>query len=373
MFCKKKRAAKKRAKEAKKLQKKGFASVLSDKRIPVPTPESIIDEDGKTVFGTFDKEFQNLNFLDIHKQSCLPDFMNKSRLTLWEACEINLDDDICILTAYSSLGGGIAGVCLTLVYDKHEKKRYAFTGITNGNGMSAGLLDGDTTEGKSFLNSVKMVNDFGNGKATVSGKGKGLGCKYEMNFELTRFSKPSVVSIPFGKNKPLYSQKDLFNVDGYCVFNGKKYLATDASMAIIDDHRGYYPYNSHYDWVSTMGYGTVNGAKKKFGFNLTRNQSNNQDDYNENLLWLEGETSRLTPIQFDHIEFNYWHVYDEHGMVDLYFDIGDRNRLKFQAGVASADYSICFGTLTGYVCDEAGNKYILDGMTGYGEDKSLRI
>ena len=32
-----------------------------------------------------------------------------------------------------------------------------------------------------------------------------------------------------------------------------------------------------------------------------------------------------------------------------------------------------FGELSGYVCDEDGNKYILDGMSAIGEDKSLHF
>ena len=350
---------------------KGFANVLSDKRIPVPTPESIIDENGKPVLGTFDKEFRNLNLTDIHNQSILPDFTNKNRVTLWEACEINLDDDIAILLAFSKLGG-VLGLCLTLVYDKKEKKKYAYMSPASGN-MSQTLLDGDTTKGKGPLNRVTMVNDFGNGKARVYSRGRGPGGKMELDFELTRWSVPSVVSIPMDAHKTLYSQKDLFTVDGYLSWKGKKYLATEASMAIIDDHRGYYPFDSHYDWVTTMGYGLVNGEKRKFGFNLTRNQSVDQDNYNENLLWLDGTSSRITPVKFEHITYDLWRITDDYGMVDLTYDIGDRNLLKFNLGIVKADYSITFGVLKGYVCDEDGTKYVVDGMCGIGEDKSLRI
>ena len=34
-----------------------FNQYLSDKRLPVPTPESVVDANGKVAFGTFDKEF----------------------------------------------------------------------------------------------------------------------------------------------------------------------------------------------------------------------------------------------------------------------------------------------------------------------------
>ena len=62
---------------------------------------------------------------------------------------------------------------------------------------------------------------------------------------------------------------------------------------------------------------------------------------------------------------------DEHGMVDLTFDIGDEFLMRVPAKVIDIDYHITFGALSGYVCDPDGNKYVLDGMTGIGEDKSL--
>jgi hypothetical protein len=41
--------------------------------------------------------------------------------------------------------------------------------------------------------------------------------------------------------------------------------------------------------------------------------------------------------------------------------------------IIDINYHITFGGLKGYVRDTNGTQYILDGMTGVGEDKSLRI
>ncbi len=349
-----------------------FKRVLSEKRNPVPTPADVIDENGKAVFGTFDSEFKSMNFLDIHRQSILPDFTNRFRFTSWEAVEVNLDD-IILLTAVCNMG--FFGTSLTIAYDKSEKKCLAcqemmlpFQAV-----IADTLLDGNTSKSSSVINRVKIINDFGNGKAKVKGRTVKPGCRIKYDLKLERVSKPSVVMIPFGKNKPLYSQKDLFKAKGYVIVNGKKYKTSADSTAIIDDHKGYYPYNSHYDWTTTMGTNIVNGKKEFFGFNLTRNQSINQDDYNENLVWFQNGRSRLTPVNFVHEEYNLWHITDEHGMVDVYFDIGDRHAMEMHLGIIDENYHITFGELRGYVCDEDGNKYVLDGMCGIGEDKSLRI
>ena len=59
-----------------------FYDVLSEKRKAVPTPDNVIDELGNCRFGTFDKEFKNMDFLKVKKPSRLPNFFNKAKLTL---------------------------------------------------------------------------------------------------------------------------------------------------------------------------------------------------------------------------------------------------------------------------------------------------
>ncbi len=350
-----------------------FKSVLSQKRIPVPTPDDIIMPDGKAVFGTFESEFPKMSFLNVKGQSkVFPDWYNCKRLTLWEAVEIHLKD-VVLLTAPCDMG--ILAKALTLLYDKKTKKLVQWAEDIPGKKVkiSDTLLNGDTTEASGEVIKVKCVNHFERGCAYVIGEAKDKNGAISYDLSLERVSLPSVVSFPMGENKPLYTQKDLFKVKGYIEFNGVRYEADENSTAIIDDHRGYYPFVSHYDWVTTMDKIEIDGEKKFFGFNLTRNQSLNQTDYNENLIWFEGKTSRLTPVRFEHIDYNTWHIKDVYGMVDIIFHIRDRYLLRMPYVVIDVNYHVTFGDLEGYICDEDGNKYILDGMTAIGEDKSLRI
>ncbi len=352
-----------------------FKSILSEKRIPVDTPERIIDETGRAAFGTFKKEFKVLNCLDINHQSpYLPDFSNWFRRSMWEAVEINMKDYIFLLGINDM---GIINTGLICCYDKKKKSlvywRETLQKSRKQIKIAENLLDGTVTESKGDNVKAKIVNHFECGEAYISGEAfnskKGF---INFNFELERVSLPSVVSIPFGPNRPLYSQKDLFKCKGYMELNGERIETDPDCTAIIDDHKGYYPYWSHYDWLTTMGKREVDGKMQWFAFNLTRNQSMNQTDYNENLIWFDGKTSRLTPVRFEHLEYNKWRVKDVYGMVDVIFDIGDRCIIRLPAVVIDVNYHITFGEISGYVCDEDGNKYILDGMCGIGEDKSMR-
>jgi hypothetical protein len=149
----------------------------------------------------------------------------------------------------------------------------------------------------------------------------------------------------------------------------------------VDDHKGYYPRKAHYDWVTTMGIHEADGEKKWFAFNLTRNQSVDQEKYNENLIWLEKETSLLPPVKFTRdvptLEFRNgarWFIRDEHDMVNVTFHVYDIFRMVTHAKpLVNIEYFVAFGELEGYVRDESGRKYILDGRLGIGEDKTLLL
>ncbi len=348
-----------------------FKSFLSDKRQPVPTPENVIDEFGNCHFGTFDKEFKKMDFLKVNRPGPLPNFFNTSRITLWEAGIINFDK-IILLTAVCKMG--IFGSVLTVIYDKRTEKctTWQETFLASIASISDNLINSSETFSKGKNVKIRFINNLQRGEATVTGyatdKKSGI---TDYRLKLTRVSKPSIVNIPFDANRPLYSQKDLFSVEGYLEFNGERFVADSSTAAIIDDHRGYYPRRAHYDWVTAMGKREIDGKEQYFGFNLTRNQSVNQDDYNENLIWFEGDSTLLTPVVFKHKKPFLWHIQDAKGMTDITFDIRDEYLMKVKTGIINIDYHISFGELNGFVCDPDGNKYIIDGMTGIGEDKTL--
>jgi hypothetical protein len=229
------------------------------------------------------------------------------------------------------------------------------------------------SEAKTKFSSIKYINNFQDGRCSLSGSHYDKINKIEYEFALERVSLPSIVSIPFGSNRPLYSQKDLFKATGRLVLNDEVFETNEHTTAIIDDHRGYYPYHAHYDWLTTMGR-SVNGEERYFAFNLTRNQSIDQENYNENLIWFENKTSLLPPVRFAHNpEDTVWTVKDEYDMVDITFEIGDMYRMETHAKVIDINYHVAFGEIKGYIRDTEGTKYILDGMMGMGEDKTLKL
>lgn len=379
-----------------------YSKFISEKRRAVETPKDLVDENGKVVFGTFDKEFETMELLKAKRPTKAPDFLNKFKLTLWEATEVHLKNGVLLAVVCDM---GIFGKQLNMFYDKRSKYVYCWdTQIPSKETIIApNLLNGSIAEAKSEFGFVKYVNNFQDGRADLSGKhtGKCLITKpnkekkasesikenygeatIEYDFKLTRISKPCVVSIPFpySDNRTLYSQKDLFKAEGKLIINGEEMLTDEESTATIDDHRGYYPRKAHYDWVATMGMCDVDGEKKYIGFNLTHNQSTDEEAYNENIIFMEGKTSLLPPVRFtrsieskDFTDYSEWTIKDEHDMVNLKFKVYGMNPMVMHAVVVNIDYYVVWGELEGYLRDEDGKKYDLTGMMGIGEDKTLLL
>lgn len=358
-----------------------YSKFISPKRRSVPTPKALV-ENGKCVFGTFDKEFETMDFLKIKNPTEAPDFLNPIRLTLWEATEVHLKEGY-FLTAVCNMG--LFGVALTLFYDQRMRKVYSWTETLASHEavVSPNLINGSVTKAERKKFRIHYVNNFQDGNAVVDGFFEGKNGTIDYNFNLNRISKPSVVSIPFAdpeeRHRPLYTQKDFFKAEGYLTINGKTYETTESSTAIIDDHRGYYPREMHYDWATFMGYLEKDGKEIPFALNLTENQSVDQEDYNENLIWFKDDVSILPPATFTKdkatIDFDghaHWHIQDEHDMVNLDFDLYQVYDMVTHAlPVINIEYFIVFGEFNGYVRDENGEKYEFHHVPAMGEDKSV--
>lgn len=354
---------------------KEYSRFIDPCRRSMPVSKALVDEDGNCVFGTFDGEFESMDLLHARKPTHAPQLLNRYKLTQWEAVEVNLKEGI-LLTAVCDMG--IFGKTLNIFFDKRTKKVITWdTNLSSHNTRIArNLRHGNITEAITNQSHVRYENHFDQGRCLLSGYHRKADDLISYRFSLSRISLPSVVSIPFGSNRPLYSQKDFFHVEGSLVINGETLQCDRDTTAIIDDHRGYYPRRMHYDWVTTMGTSKQNGEKRFLAINLTRNQSMDQNRYNENLIWKEDETSLLPPVTFVHRsqgnnDQSIWLVNDEHDMVRVKFTVQGLSPMIIHAGIIRIDYYVAFGEMSGYVRDEDGTKYILDGMAGIGEDKTM--
>ncbi len=358
---------------------------ISPKRIPAPTPNSIV-ENGKVHFGTFDAPFKNLNLLDAHKPCGprMPDSMKRSRLTEWEAFEVQMDEGALVSAVYIM---GPLAFNIFVWYDKKTKKISAWRNFVfpASKGKVASQLVDDYCYLATKNSEYRINNDFLNGKANAKGYAKSKKGTFEIDIQFERISPLANGVMPLAKDKdgnfknPLYSEKDFFKATGSITVNGNRYETNERSVGIIDDHKGYYPFKAHYDWLTTMGTIDVDGEMKYFAFNLTRNQSVDQENYNENVIWFEDKSFPMPPVVFKHKDdkkkAKEWRIVDEkeEGIVDVKFEIKDVYYMPIHLGLVDVYYALPYGIISGYVTDTEGKKYVVDGMTGIGEDKATRI
>ena len=357
-----------------------YSKFISPIRRSVETPKDLI-KDGKAVFGTFDKEFETMDLVSTIKPTALPSSFNKSRLTLWEACEIHLKEGL-LLVALSDMA--LFGITKMIFFDYRTRKVYSIDNTLKSKDtiIAPNLINGSRAFAETKNSRVEFINNFDKGMAKVSGSHLKDDDYFEYLFELKKLSNPSVVSIPFGDNRPLYTEKMFFEAKGYLRFNDELIETDSESCAIIDDHRGFYPRKAHYDWLTSMGKIKVNGKDEWIAFNLTRNQSIDQEKYNENLIWKEGRSSLLPPVTFTKDkdvkallkgERQTVHVKDEHGMVDLVYEIEACSPMITHALIVKIDYYVTFGRISGFLIDEDGTKYEFDKAEAIGEDKTLLL
>ena len=356
-----------------------FKKYISDKRRAAETPQNIVNSDGSCNFGTYKSEFPNLDFSAIKKPTRAPQCFTKYKLTRWQAAEVHLKEGI-LLAAICHMG--LFGMILNVFFDKRQKKVISWTADLPASKtvIAPNLLCGSVSEGKNKRARILCRNNLEAGELALLGEHKSADGKIEYDFKFERISLPSIVSIPFGENRPVYSQKDFFKASGKLTVNGEELSADEDTVAILDDHRGFYPRKMHFDWATTLGR-QLNGNKEYFALNLTQNQSVNPFDFNENLIWREGRTDLLPPVIFERNistkkglkkgEKCVWSVSDKYDMVRAELALDDAFRMEIHAAVVKIEYYIVFGVLSGYVRDEDGNKLSLDGLVGMGEDKTM--
>lgn len=359
-----------------------FPDYICSTRNPAPTPDSIAHE-GKIRYGTYDAPFKNLNMLEIAKPcgAKMPDCLKGGRLTEWEAFEVAMDEGALISAVYKV---GPIGFSIFVWYDKQDNKVYTWMNfVPKRKAHVASQLVSDKCYCKTKNSEFTIENDFLNGKASAKGFTKSKIGEFSVDMHFERISPPSNCVMPLALNDdgsfrhPLYSEKDFFKANGTITLNGRAYFTNSRSVGIIDDHKGFYPFHSHYDWLTTMGQIDDEGEKKYFAFNLTRNQSIDQHQFNENIIWIEDKSYPMPPVVFTHEtrsdKKNVWHVKDETGMDLVNVTFTFEHSFKMPTPSNICHYLLPFGTLSGYVTDTNGKRYNLDGMLGIGEDKTTNI
>lgn len=340
---------------------------VSDRRIPVSTPDALIGKDGQPVFGTFKDAFKNFHLLDYKSRHGLRRLYNASRLTEWQAVEVITEKGAFLCAVYTF---GILDIQLTVFFEKATGRLRVWNQTSlflNRSHVAKHLEGGDVSRHKTRHSAVDIVNHYENGEVWVKGYATNTSAgELAFDFKLKRISTPSVVSIPIKGKYPVYSQKDLFTFDGH-IRLGEEELTGPDTLAVVDDHRGFYPRHSGYDWIT--GFCMMKGPDGvyPFGINLTEFRLNeNAYDYNENGCW-DQEAFRPLPLAHFQKQGQRILVKDDYGDISLRFDRVARHSVRLNLGLFKIDYQLDFGRLDGHVTDALNQKHTFHDAIGITE------
>lgn len=187
----------------------------------------------------------------------------------------------------------------------------------------------------------------------------------------TRAGASQVVSLPFARGS-MYSHKGMFPVTGALTVDGERY-DLDGGLALLDDHKGYYPYVMQWDWLTSAARGADGVAR---GFNLTRNQCVEPERWNENCAWVGAAVAPLPAVTFERTAIGTaderWRVRDRDGRVDVTFTPTVPGDVRMNVGVVESRYRGPFGRCHGRLSPAALPEVVLDDWFGMGERFWLR-
>ncbi len=341
----------------------------------LPSPGSLV-KDGKINFGTFNAPFSDVNPLDAARVFGLPlpRFFKNFRLKEWQAFQLGNKDYFMLAVIYNQKVGTLIQF---IVCDKKNERMTKYEKkIPSWEARVPSSL-GDT-RARYITNNfrIDIHNKLNLGRIFIDvaidadKKLPALYGHFEVFHETGRV-RPLVVSLPFAANRGMYSHKCLMPMEGVLILSGRRIdFDRKSSFAIIDDHKGYYPYILKYDWVTGAGF----TAKGLTGFNLTDNQVHDKERYNENCLWMGKELHLLPPVTFFRPNgvHDEWSITDEYGMVDIAFMPVFDNPLKLNLVAIKTDYYGPFGRYSGTIRTSSGAKVSVKGFFGMGEKKFFR-
>ncbi|MBX7181548.1 MAG: DUF2804 domain-containing protein [Bacteroidia bacterium] len=335
-------------------------------------------EQGKYQLGCFNTPVKEANLLDYPNPYVLPlpNFLKSLQLREWQAFQIMGKGYFIMVAIYNAKKVSLAQF---IVYDiqgnkktKYEKK------VASWDLTVPSSLYGNTIASYSSNNfNLEACHDLDSNKLKLKASIRGFRGMPNVEAEFHGYHSvseytPMVVCNPFSAGRVMYSHKCLMPMKGYLKMDDWSLdFQEENSQLILDDHKGYYPYPTEYDWVTGMGRTEEN---QLIGFNLTNNQVIEQDKYNENCLWFNGELHPLPPIQVSRPEGvkGEWKITDEFDWVNLVFKPVIHTSVNLNLILLKSKYEGPYGFFTGYLRKSNGEKVVIKDLFGMGEDFYLR-
>jgi len=335
----------------------------------LPIPAKLVER-GRFNFGTYNMPFRYVNPHDSGNG-----FFRKMKLKEWQHFALVNNDYYITLVLFDAKKMCFAQVCIydrkTHTFNYRERKALSWN-IT----LPMTLFNSRAEFHKKDM-TLNFFNELDHGRHRIefdigaTPNFPSVKVQFTL-FEDTNTCEPIVVCLPLGKKDAMYSHKFISSLEGSLTLDHKDiHFSKQDSYSLIDIHKGYYPYVMKWYWASGGGY----AGKKLIGFNLTDNQVEDQENYNENCIWINQKLHLLPPVffTFDRKDrMKPWMIKDHLGMVDLVFVPEGIRQVDMNALIVKNRYRAPFGQFYGKIKTKDGELVIIQGFFGMCEDMYLR-
>jgi uncharacterized protein DUF2804 len=338
----------------------------------LPPPSQLVD-DGRQHLGRFSGAPGRANLLDasfLH----LPRPLRRMRLKEWQAVQLAGPG---VFLNVALFDAKLMSLLQVKIYDRERGRKIVHEWKLPPRAFAiADTLHDSTNRYATKRGSVAFANQFARGRIGIA---IDLAATRELpavhghvELECDRGAS-HVASLPFGGDTGMYSHKGMFPASGVLSVGDRTFrFGPGDSLALLDDHKGYYPYVMRWDWVTSA----VHVGGVAHGFNLTRNQCRDPEVYNENCVWIGDRIGLLPAVQFARenagTPAERWRIRDVAGRVDLAFTPTVPGDVRVNAIIVHSEYRGPFGTFAGRLEPEGLPPVVVDGWFGMGEDFHLR-
>lgn len=340
-------------------------------------PETVVSN-GQFNFGCYNTPFLQANLLQARRPYWLPlpRAVRNRRLREWQAFQILGSDYFVMVALYNAK---LTALAQCIIYDIKDnfKLRYEAE-VSPRKIILPDTLFGGIGAYRSPKFNIETESDAATGKLLINITAKkfqkmpDLHATFVARHQWQQYE-PMAVCMPFAPRRAMYAYKNLMPVQGQVYF-GKEiiYMSSSNSALIIDDHKGFYPRPTIYRWATGLGY---DKQANLVGFNLTQNQVQQPEQYNENGFWYNGKLNPLPPVQFfrPDVQEGEWLIKDNYGQVDLRFTPVCHTHFNKNLLLVKSRYYAPYGYFNGYVKREDGKPYAIENMFGMCEDFYLKL
>lgn len=335
---------------------------------------AVLVEGGRPSFGSFAGAIGRANLIDMDRPG-LAGRLRGLNLKQWQHYAVATPSLYVSLAIFDSRRVGVA---TAVVYDRASKRLVTWEErfLPGRVEFPQGLERGRVVFERGSLR-IEFRNRLAEGLHQISFRCVGDRLRPAVSGEVEvregAGAQPLVVCLPLPPSGAMYSHKGVLPASGTIQVGPDTHRVTPQdSYGLPDIHQGYYPREMAWRWATA---GVVRDGAL-LGFNLTDNQVEDQERYNENAVWIGQRRVRLPAVRFEHDSEDPmapWRVRDRagDGVVDLAFEPEVVRKIDLRLGPLRSRYRAPFGAFCGHI--RAGDETVdLDGAFGMTEDFYLR-